>query len=141
MRCLSYGHNIVFTQYFPVHLLEKFMYSRSICTSGIITSVSFILNHRPVRKTLIFRKKRNYIHPESIDSFIQPEPQDIIYFLPHFRIFPVQIRLLFCKAVQIILGTLLCILPGRSAEAGSPVIDYFVFPYIVVAVRIVLTFS
>ena len=42
-----------------------------------------------------------HVHAEAIDALLQPEPHPAIHRRAHFRIAPVQIRLLFQKRVQI----------------------------------------
>ena len=73
MRCFSDCHNVIFAQYFPVHLLQKLVHSRTACTSRIIASVGLILNHRTIRISRIFGNQCDHIHTESVNSLVQPE--------------------------------------------------------------------
>ena len=94
-----------------------------------------------VGKCLIFGNKTDYIHAEAVHSFVQPPVHHIKYFFSHFRVVPVQIRLLSGKKMEIIHVCRGIVLPRGTGEAGSPVVRLSsVFgrtPDIVIPVRII----
>jgi len=62
---------------------------------------------RKIVQLLRFCDEGNRIEPETINTFVGPELQNRVKLSTNFRIFPVQIRLLCFKRVQIILACLL----------------------------------
>jgi hypothetical protein len=46
-----------------------------------------------VGETLFLDKTVSHVHPEAIDTAVQPESQDSAEHLPHFGVLPIQIRL------------------------------------------------
>ena len=88
-----------------------------------------------------FCDESNRIEPETINTFVGPELQDCIKFSTNFRIFPVQIRLLCFKRMQIILACLLIQCPGRTSKLRLPVCGrrtiFPIVPVIEVAVAII----
>src|ERR1017187_10064271 len=65
-----------------------------------IFSVKFFL--RDNGKGCVFRNKRDYIHPESVNSFIEPEFHHGKNLLPELWVFPIQVRLFIRKIMQVI---------------------------------------
>ncbi len=60
------------------------------------------------------------VDPEAVDAAVEPEPHDPVEFSRHFRVLPVQVRLLWSEQVQIPLAgppvSLDDAVPGRPAE-------------------------
>ena len=104
---------------------------------------------KTVRQPGILGNKIDDILPESVNAQIQPEAHDTFYFLAHFRIIHVQIRLLARENMQVILSPLLVVLPGQALKLAEPVVGGcpFLFrtqgvtPDVIVAVRIVLSLT
>ena len=98
-----------------------------------------------VRVGGIFGNHADYIHTEAIHAFFTPPGHHVEDFFADSLIFPVQIRLLFGEAVEIVHSRLLVILPGGTAEAAAPVVGLFavfgIFPDIVVPVKIIFGFA
>ena len=61
------------------------------------------------------------VDAESADPFFHPPPDILIHFLPELRVFPVQVRLLFVKYMQIQLVRAGQFVPAGSAKIGPPV--------------------
>ncbi|MNN62777.1 hypothetical protein D3C81_1781060 [compost metagenome] len=85
----------------------------------------------------------DYIHPESIDTFIKPEGDHLVQRFAKLRIFPVQIRLFAREQMQKIFACSFIQLPGRAAEDGTPIVGPLTIrtagpPDIVIPVGIVL---
>ncbi len=101
-----------------------------------------------VRQAGGFGDKGDDVFPESVHAKIQPEFQDLFYFLADFGISHVQIRLFFSKNMQIILVQALVILPGAAFEQARPVVGRYPFsvddlalaPVIVIMIGIVIAF-
>ena len=63
----------------------------------------------------------DYIETEALDAFRLPEAQDVGHFLPHGRVFPVEVSLHNIVQVQIPLAEPWYIFPRRAAEFRHPV--------------------
>ena len=83
----------------------------------------------------------DYVHTESVDSFIQPPVDQFVDFLPHFRIIPVQIRLSSAEQMVIIFLCLLIIFPHRTAEKGLLICDRTILPDIIIVIFAAFVFS
>ena len=71
---------------------------------------------------LIFFNKGNCIDAKTGDAFIQPPVNHGVDFLAQLRVFPVEIRLLFMKNVQIVALLASDFFPRAAAKNRSPVI-------------------
>ena len=142
----SFAHSdqVKFGQNLLVHLLQIFMDMGAVAYVRRKISVQSV-RHRAIRVCGIFGNHTDYIHTEAVHAFFAPPGHHVEDFLADGFIFPVQIRLLFGEAVEIIHSRLLVILPGRTAEAAAPVVGllavFGLFPDIIVPVRIVLGFA
>ena len=85
---------------------------------------------------MIFRQKRNHVHPKSIDAFVKPEAHHGVDFLPQRFVFPVQIGLLFGEQVQVVFTRRLIECPGRAGKEGLVVVGLFA-PDVIIPVRVV----
>ena len=123
----------------PVHFLKIFVDMRTVAYIGTKASIQSVFD-RSVRKSRILGNHADDIHAEAIDSLLAPPVHHIEYFIADPGIFPVQIRLLSGKAVQIVHAGLLVKLPRGTAEAGSPVVRLLpilrLLPDVIIAVRI-----
>ena len=77
---------------------------------------------RIVPQISIFEKHIEYIQPETIHAFLQPKVKYIQYSFPHFRVAPVEVRLLFCEHVEEIFACLGIHFPGIAAKRRLPVV-------------------
>ena len=84
---LSDSHNVVFGQYFPVHLLQVFV---NVGTVHAVRSEAAVqaLN-LAVRHFLCLRDHADDVHAEAVDSFVAPPGHHVEYFLSYFGIIPV----------------------------------------------------
>ena len=74
---------------------------------------------RVVAKLRVLDQVPDHIDAEAVDTLAKPEAHDVMDGLAHFRIAPVQIRLLGEEGVIIILPRRGVIRPGAAAEVGS----------------------
>ncbi len=64
----------------------------------------------------------HHIHSEPVNPLFKPKAHGaVIDGLPRLLILPVQVRLLFSKQMQVILPSMLVILPGLSRKVAPPV--------------------
>ena len=110
-------------QYSSSHLLQIFMHMRAVCR--LIKAGIAIDPRLSIRQFRLFGDQADHIHPEAVNTFVQPPVHHIIDLSPHPGIIPVKIRLLFGKQMQIIHICCLVIFPGRPGKAGSPVVRLF----------------
>src|SRR6056297_516839 len=68
--------------------------------------------------------KIDNIHTKTIYPPIKPPTHHCVDFIAEVRIFPIQIRLVWRKEVQVVFSTLFLILPGGSLKKGEPVIRW-----------------
>src|ERR1700679_472816 len=90
-RALRDTHHSVPAQHLLIHLLQVIVYMRA---HRIILIEMLFPTLRPYRETRILRYELKGIQPETIDTLIRPKSHDIVYFIAHPRVLPVQIRLL-----------------------------------------------
>ena len=94
-----------------------------------------------VRICRIFGNHADNVHTETIYTFFTPPGHHVKYFVTYYRVLPVQIRLFFGEAMQIIHPCFFVKFPDRTSEACSPVIWLFavfrIFPDIIITIRIV----
>ena len=97
-----------------------------------------------VRITRYFGNHVDNIHTETIYTFFTPPGHHVKYFVTNCRVLPVQIRLFFREAVQIIHSCLFIELPCGTTKASAPVVWLFavfrIFPDIVITIRVVFGF-
>ena len=134
------GEQIVMGEDTPVHFLKIFVDTRAVAYIGAKASIQSVFD-RSVRKSRILGNHADNIHAKTIDSLLAPPVHHIEYFIADLWIFPVQIRLLLGKAVQIVHTGSLVKLPCGTAEAGSPVVRLLpilrLLPDVIIPVRIV----
>src|SRR5699024_6267799 len=88
----------------------------------------------------IFLDVVNRIHPKGRNSLFNPEIDNIDYFLPKLWIFPIEVRLLLGKGVEIIDIFYIYLSPSRPTKDRPPVV-WSLFPFsdnIIISVRTVL---
>ena len=92
----------------------------------------------------LLRDLVNHIQAEPAHAPVHPPEDHVIDLPPHFRILPVQIRLLWGKLMKIILSQLRHPLPRRAAEHSLHIVRVHTFlpitPHIVIVIRIILSF-
>ena len=64
------------------------------------------------------------VHPEAVDTAVEPPAHDVVDGLAHLRVLPVEVRLLTVEQVQVVLAGRGFPLPGRSAEERAPVVRF-----------------
>src|SRR6266404_6494692 len=74
-----------------------------------------------VAKRSILDQMPDHVDPETVDAVAKPEAHHVMDGLAHFRVAPVQIRLLGQECVIIILPRRGVVLPGAAAEFRQPV--------------------
>ena len=77
---------------------------------------------RIVRQALFFGDKRDYVLPEAVHPFVQPEAHDFFDFLAHLGVIHVQIGLLLGEQMQIKFVYIIVILPGAALKDAGPVV-------------------
>ena len=118
-RCLRQRHAVIVIQHVPLELLQILMDPRAV----VIVADAPGGRHQPViRQTVLLGDEGDHILPEAVHPQIQPEPQDVLYLLPHQRVIHVQIRLLHGEQVQIVLLPQLVPLPRLPLEHAVPVV-------------------
>ena len=79
--------------------------------------------HEPVvRQSILLGDKGDDVLSEAVHPQLQPEPQNLLYLLPHQRVIHVQIRLLHGEQVEIILLPQLVPLPCFALEHAVPIV-------------------
>ncbi len=91
-----------------------------------------------VGERLILGDKVDDVEAETVHPLLGPEVDDVFHLGAHRRIFPVEIRLLAGKQVQVVLAGSGIQLPGAAAKLGLPVVGHAaihrIAPNVVVAV-------
>ena len=98
-----------------VQLTDVLMDDRSIRVEALFVA-SFTVDQRD-----IFAYQVQHIEAEALDALFQPEIDDFLQFLAHFRVAPVQIRLRDIKQMQIVLAGVPEWRPRLTAEFRTPV--------------------
>ena len=105
------------------------------------------MKHRPFRHNTVIRILSNqvyHIQPEAAHTAVNPPVDHIVNSFPQRRIFPVQIRLLHRKLMQVILSAFRHPFPCRAAEGRLQIIRilslHAVTPYIKIMIGIILAF-
>jgi hypothetical protein len=82
---------------------------------------------------------------ESVDSFVEPEAENLFDFFEDFGIVPIEIGLLFAVDMEVVLVDFRHVFPSAAGEDAGPVIGSFsVFafaPIVIIVVRGVLVFG
>ncbi len=134
-RTFAHRHHIVVCQRFAVHFLQEFMHARAVGIHFFDGAAK--IAEVCIRKIQSLGNERNHIHAKTVDALIQPEAHELIYFLPNFWVFPVQIGLFFGKQMEVVFAGLLVVFPHIAAEKRLPVIHFFRFPVVKIAVRVI----
>ena len=118
-RGLRQRHAVIVIQHVPLELLQILMDPRAV----VIVADAPRRRHQPVvRQAVLLGDEGDHILPEAVHPQIQPEPQDVLYLLPHQRVIHVQIRLLHGEQVQVVLLPQLVPLPRFPLEHAVPVV-------------------
>ena len=75
-----------------------------------------------VGKAFLFGNVGDHVFPETVHTHIQPESQDLLNFLTDEGVVHIQIRLLYCKQMQVVFATYFIIGPCFSFKIGVPVV-------------------
>ena len=138
---LTDREQVIFGKHAAVHFLQIFMYVRAVADIRGKAAVQSVCD-RAVRVGRILGDHADDVHAEAVDPLVAPPGHHIEDSVAHLWILPVQIRLLFGKAVQIVHISRFVILPCGTAKAGTPVVRLLavdrILPYIIVAVWIIL---
>ena len=97
---------------------------RPVCTNLSGIPIDGTGWNRLIRQSFRLRNQGNHIHTETVDSLLTPTVHHIENFFPHSLIFPVEIRLLLRKKMQIKLSCFLRESPGRTGEERTPVVRW-----------------
>ena len=137
---LTDSHDVVAGEYTAVHFLKEFMYAGTVADIGVGVAVHAVEDFS-VRIRLDLADHGDDIHAETVNSLVAPPGHHIVYFVAHFGILPVEIRLFFREQMQIVLSRRFIEFPCGSAEIRSPVgglMSVFgIFPDIIVTVWVV----
>ena len=143
-RRFAYRNDIVFRKHLFVHFLQKLMDPRAIAAVFHRIAVNPAM-HLGIRIALILGNKIDHIHTEAVNAFFEPARHHVIHFMTDLFVFPVQVRLLFSKQMQIPLSEIFVVFPCRSRKRRSPVVRCLVrstiFPDIIIMIRIFPGFS
>ena len=99
--CLLYGHSggfpdrhdVVAGEYPAVHFLKEFVHARTVAHVRVGVPVDSV-EEFSVRIGLDLADHGNDVHSEPVNSLVAPPGHHIIDCIAHFRVFPVEIRLL-----------------------------------------------
>ena len=116
---LRQRHAVVVIQHVPLELLQILVDMGAV----VIVADTPCRRHEPVvRQSILLGDKGDDVLSEAVHPQLQPEPQDLLYLLPHQRVIHVQIRLLHGEQVEIILLPQLVPLPCFALEHAVPVV-------------------
>ena len=140
---LTDRHQIIFGKDFLVHLLQILMNMRSVYAAGVTVESAF--RNLSIRQSFRLGDHADDIHTEAVDAFLAPPVHHIENFFSYGRVFPVQVRLLRGKQMQVIHLGLRIVFPCGAGEAASPVVWLFslfcITPDVIVAVRVFFRFA
>ena len=123
---LPHGDKLRALQRFPAQLPDILMQARPRDADLLIRVFAEVIHH---------------VQAKAADAARRPPAEDLVQFLPHGRVFPVEVRLLDGVLVEVILFQLRHPLPGRAAEGGGHVIGrrarFAVTPDIEIMIRII----
>ena len=74
-----------------------------------------------VRQIVLIQNIDN-VTAEAANAFLQPEAEDLLYFLKDFWLMEVQIRLMRCEQMQIRCAAHIILLPAAAAKESCPVV-------------------
>ena len=118
-RSLRQSHAVVVRQNIPAEFRQIVMDMRTV----IVFQDPLAGGHEMVvRKTFLLGDEGDDVLPESVHAQIQPEFQDLLYFLTDQRVVHVQVRLLDGEQMEIVFPTGLVPGPGLSLKVGVPVV-------------------
>ena len=99
---------------------------------------------KAVGQTLFFRDESDNVLSEAVNAHVEPETDDILYFLAHLGVIHIEVGLLLAEKVQIPLVEVFIIFPAGAGKGGEPVVGRFLAawlpalaPEIVVMIRII----
>ena len=130
---------VVFIDHIPAELPEVLMDMRAF---PVVLDTGRDWQRESVRKPFFFRYECNNVLTESVHAHIQPEAHDVLDLFPDLRVVHVEIRLFFCKDVQVVLIRFRRVFPSiafkdREPVVGSSASRATLAPNIIVAVRVV----
>ena len=137
------SQQVIPVQHLPAHFPEIAVGCLRMLAGRLKASIQRAGCHRPVIEVFL-ADHTDHVHAPSVHAFVAPPAHHVKYASPYFGIGPVQVRLFLCEKVQVVLSAGFILFPGRSGEAGSPVVGrsavLSVLPDIVIPVRIILSF-
>src|SRR5579884_4212459 len=77
---------------------------------------------RIIPEVRVLQNPLGHVDPEAVDASLQPEPEDVEHRVLNQGIPPVEIRLFFKKAMEVVLAGVLVQLPGRAARDSQPIV-------------------
>jgi len=120
-RSLADCDRIIVGKHFTPHFLQVIVDFRTI---GYIR-LGIAITVRPddtIRKIGVLGNQADDIHAEAVYTSIQPPAHHGVDGLSHLGTFPVEIRLVRGKEVEIIIASCLIERPGGSTKPGTPIV-------------------
>ena len=118
-------------EHFAAHFGKELVDARTVGAPWERAGIAFLTNRIIFNLAAVFsrqlavlinslRNLRDHIHTEAVNAAIHPPIHHLVDGLAHFRILPIQIRLLLGILVEEILAALRIVLPSGTAEIGTP---------------------
>jgi hypothetical protein len=89
--------------------------------AGSVTSRASA-EHRSVRQRRLLGDEVDDVHPEAVDTAVEPPAHHVVDGRAHLGVLPVEVGLLAVEQVQVVLPAPLVPLPRRAAEERAPVV-------------------
>ena len=120
-------------EHFAAHFGKELVDARTVGAPWERAGIAFLTNRIILNLAAVFsrqlavlinslRNLRDHIHTEAVNAAIHPPIHHLVDGLAHFRILPIQIRLLLGILVEEILAALRIVLPSGTAEIGTPLV-------------------
>ena len=120
-------------EHFSAHFGKELVDARTVGAPWERAGIAFLTNRIILNLAAVFsrqlavlinslRNLRDHIHTEAVNAAIHPPIHHLVDGLAHFRILPIQIRLLLGILVEEILAALRIVLPSGTTEIGTPLI-------------------
>ena len=105
-----------------VHLGEELVQSRAVGDGPLPRDVAMSLERHAVGQRRVLGDQVDDVHPEAVDTPVDPPAHHRVDGLADLFVLPVQIGLLAREDVQVVLATAVVVLPGGAGENRLPVV-------------------
>ena len=109
-RAFGHGHDVVVLQNFAIHLVKILMQAGAFGVAiDHFGTLVFVAKVGPI---FVFGNEGDHVHTEAVDALLKPVVHHVVNFSAQLGVFPIEIRLLTGKVMQVVSVGLRVVAPG-----------------------------